>query len=138
VTPWWRRGPAIVTFAGLAVIVAAALIFAGPSFFRSEEIEGREAAIWLDNLANRVQLYRAEVGKYPATLRELVVRPDTVERWNGPYATDKELKDLWGHPYAYRVPGAQGRAFDLTTLGADGKPGGEGRDRDRTWPTVVK
>jgi general secretion pathway protein G len=103
--------------------IAAALYFTGPSFFRSEEVEGREANIWLDNLAHRIELYRANTGRYPAQLRDLV----------GPYIKELELRDFWGNPYVYAVPGTQGRAFDLTTLGADGKPGGEGRDRDRTW-----
>jgi general secretion pathway protein G len=128
IRPWWRGGPFIVTAIGLAVIVVAAALHAGPSFFRSEEFEGREANIRLDNLGNRVELYRAGTGKYPATLRELV----------GPYVKEGELKDHWGNPYVYKAPGTQGRPFDLTTLGADGKPGGEGRDRDRTWGGVLK
>jgi general secretion pathway protein G len=107
----------------LVVFIAVAVHFAGPTFFRSEEMEGREANIWLDNLAHRIELYRAKTGRYPAALRDLV----------GPYIKELELKDFWGNPYVYTVPGTQGRAFDLTTLGADGKPGGEGRDRDRTW-----
>ena len=105
------------------VFVAVAVSFAGPAFFRSEEFEGREANIRLDNLASRIELYKSSTGRYPATLRELV----------GPYVREAELRDHWGNPYVYQVPGTGGRPFDLTTLGADGKPGGEGRDRDRTW-----
>ena len=86
-------------------------------------MEDRQAAINLDIAANRVELYKAEVGRYPARLNELMPR----------HAKEAELKDMWGNPYVYTVPGSQGRPFDLTTLGADGKPGGEGRDRDRTW-----
>ena len=77
----------------------------------------------LDNTASRVELYKLEVGRYPAKLSDLA----------GRYAKDAELRDSWGNAYVYAVPGTQGRAFDLTTLGADGKAGGEGRDRDRTW-----
>jgi general secretion pathway protein G len=123
-TPWWRRGPGIVAIAGLALVAVLAFLFAGPSFFRSEEIEGREAMIWLENVGSRVQMYKLENGKYPADLRDLVARR---------YAAEKDLLDFWGRPYVYAVPGTQGRPFDLTTLGADGKRGGEGRDRDRTW-----
>ena len=123
IRPWWRGAPAIVAIAGLALIVVLAFLFTGPSYFRSEEVEGREANIWLDNLANRVELYRADKGRYPSQLRDLV----------GPYIKELELKDFWGNPYVYTVPGSQGRPFELTSLGADGKPGGQGRDRDRTW-----
>ena len=77
----------------------------------------------LDIAANRVEMYKADTGRYPARLGDLA----------GRYAKEAELKDLWGTPYVYSAPGTQGRPFDLTTLGADGKPGGEGRDQDRTW-----
>ena len=118
-----RNWLAIALVLGLVVFIAIAIEFAGPKFFRSEEVEGREANIWLDNLANRVELYHSTTGRYPATLRDLM----------GPYIKESELRDFWGNPYVYQVPGTEGRPFDLTTLGADGKPGGEGRDRDRTW-----
>ena len=77
----------------------------------------------MDNTATRIEMYRRDAGRYPAALADL----------SGRYAKEAELKDMWGNPYVYATPGTQGRAFDLTTLGADGKPGGEGRDRDRTW-----
>ena len=86
-------------------------------------MEERQADINLDIVGNRVDLYRMEVGRYPARLNELVPR----------HAKEGELKDMWGNPYVYAAPGTQGRPFDLTTLGADGKRGGEGRNRDRTF-----
>ena len=87
------------------------------------DVEERQAFINLDIAANRVELYKTDAGRYPAKLSDLA----------GRYAKEAELKDLWGNPYVYTVPGTQGRAFDLTSLGADGKPGGKGRDRDLTW-----
>jgi general secretion pathway protein G len=44
---------------------------------------------------------------------------------------DSDLKDAWGNDYTYTVPG-QNKAFDLISLGADGKDGGEGENRDIT------
>ncbi|MBP9233108.1 MAG: type II secretion system protein GspG, partial [Hyphomonadaceae bacterium] len=38
-------------------------------------------------------------------------------------------QDPWNHPYQYVVPGERG-AFDLYSLGADGRVGGEGLDAD--------
>ena len=44
------------------------------------------------------------------------------------------IKDLpndpWGRPYQYVTPGRTGQAFDIFSLGADGKPGGEDNDGD--------
>ena len=53
----------------------------------------------------------------------------TESRWNGPYAKDDDLKDPWGNEFRYTVPG-NGKPFDLTSLGADGKEGGDGENRD--------
>lgn len=42
--------------------------------------------------------------------------------------------DPWGRPYLYRVPGRDGRDFDIYSLGADGREGGEDNDADiGTW-----
>jgi general secretion pathway protein G len=38
--------------------------------------------------------------------------------------------DPWGNPYHYAAPGAEGRAFDIYSYGADGREGGEGDDAD--------
>ena len=38
--------------------------------------------------------------------------------------------DPWGNPYVYAAPGSDGRAFDIYSLGADGKKGGEGNNAD--------
>lgn len=38
--------------------------------------------------------------------------------------------DPWGNPYGYRVPGGDGRPYDIFSLGADGREGGEGDDAD--------
>ncbi|EGG99336.1 General secretion pathway protein G [gamma proteobacterium IMCC2047] len=45
-------------------------------------------------------------------------------------------KDGWGNEYQYLSPGAHGR-FDLYSLGADGREGGEGIDADITsWESA--
>ena len=61
----------------------------------------------------------------------LVKQPAGVDKWNGPYVKEDELKDAWGNDYRYTVPG-QGKAYDLVSLGADGAVGGEGENKDVT------
>lgn len=39
-------------------------------------------------------------------------------------------EDPWGNAYVYAAPGGEGRAFDIYSLGADGREGGEGEDAD--------
>lgn len=46
------------------------------------------------------------------------------------YLEQREIpKDPWGNDFVYVIPGNHG-AFDLTSFGADGKPGGEDFDKD--------
>ena len=91
------------------------------------------AEIQIRNLESALELYRLEVGRYPTTeegLKALVERPRDTRVWNGPYIDKKDgIIDPWGRPYQYRYPGRHAE-FDLWTWGADGKPGGEGENRD--------
>ena len=60
----------------------------------------------------------------------LMKQPSGAEgKWNGPYLKEPDMKDPWGNDYRYTAPG-QGKPFDLVSLGADGKEGGEGDNRD--------
>ena len=94
------------------------------------------ARIQIERLSSVLDLYMLEVGRYPADdygLLALVEAPPGVDRWNGPYLKKRAtaLDDPWGNPYVYRYPGEHGD-YDLYSLGADGKEGGEGQDRDIT------
>ena len=42
---------------------------------------------------------------------------------------DKLPNDPWGRPYQYLNPGVKGE-IDVFSYGADGQPGGEGKDAD--------
>lgn len=82
-----------------------------------------------------LDIYRLDVGSYPTTdqkLDALAARPSGVAGWNGPYIKDEQgLRDPWGRPYQYRSPSERpGHSFDIISLGADGKPGGDGEDAD--------
>ena len=63
-------------------------------------------------------------------LQALVAKPsiDPVPANWKPYL-EKLPNDPWGRPYQYLNPGIQGD-MDVLSLGADGKPGGEGKDAD--------
>lgn len=87
----------------------------------------------LNAIATSLELYALDNGRFPpqqAGLTALVKPPPGASRWRGPYLKKAEgLIDPWGHPYQYRVPG-QNAAFELSTLGRDNAPGGNGEDQD--------
>ncbi len=83
----------------------------------------------VDTIASKIENYQQDVGSLPPDLGALVKAPGNSAGWLGPYAKEQELKDPWGHPLEYHVPGASG-PFDLMSYGRDGKAGGDSVDAD--------
>lgn len=127
------RGFTLMEIVVVLVILGTIMAFVAPKIFEQMgQAKSREAKLRIQSLAGNVELYRLEVGKLPENLQALVRQPGGVEKWSGPYAKEADLKDAWGNDYKFGVPGTGGRAFDIVSLGADGKEGGEGENRDVT------
>jgi general secretion pathway protein G len=120
----------VLAILGLLVALAAPRVMKYLGSARSDT-----ARIQIEKLSGVLDLYRLELGRYPTEqegLRALVEKPPQADNWNGPYLKNREsLIDPWGQPYGYHSPGQHGE-FDLYTLGADGKEGGDGVDKDVT------
>jgi general secretion pathway protein G len=83
-------------------------------------------------LEKALDQYRLDLGHYPTTeegLNSLFVKPNNEEKWKGPYLKKAVPADPWGRPYIYKSPGDHGE-LDLSTLGADGQPGGSDENGD--------
>jgi general secretion pathway protein G len=86
-------------------------------------------------LEQAVDTYRLEMLSYPRMsdgLEALVSQPARLERAER-YRTGGYIRrlplDPWGNPYHYVYPGRR-HTYDLYSLGADGRQGGEGNDAD--------
>jgi general secretion pathway protein G len=114
------------------ILLAGIMAFVGPKIFEQMgRAKSQEAKIRIQHLAGQVEMYKLEVGRLPENLGALLKQPPGLDRWNGPYIKEPDLKDAWGNDYRYTVPG-QGKAYEIVSLGADGKDGGEGENRDVT------
>ena len=86
-----------------------------------------------------LNLYRLDNYRYPTTdqgLEALVEKP-AIEPIPPAYRQggylDRMPKDAWGRPYRYLSPGLNDEV-EISSLGADGKPGGEGVNADiQSW-----
>jgi len=96
---------------------------------RAEGAKVKAAASQVNRLAMGVESYYLDTGQTPESLQQLVENPGNASGWNGPYVKASSLKDPWGRDYEYVYPGEHGE-FDLFSLGADGQPGGEGKNAD--------
>lgn len=83
----------------------------------------------LMTLSQKIENYSLDNGAPPKALESLVVKPADAPNWQGPYAKQSDLLDPWRHAFGYQYPG-QNDSFDLIFYGQDGKPGGDGYNKD--------
>ena len=87
-------------------------------------------------LGQAMEMYRLDNMTYPGLgegLASLRTPPANLALPQN-YRSGGYIKDLpsdpWGRPYQFVAPGQAGHAFEIFSLGADGKPGGEDNDAD--------
>jgi general secretion pathway protein G len=123
----------VITIIGLIVAWAATNLFG-----KQEQALARMAKGKLSSMSGQLDTYKLDTGRYPTTqegLRALLTNPGNVSNWNGPYVRGADdIKDPWKNDWIYKSPGEGGRPYDITSLGADGKEGGDGPNRDiNSW-----
>ena len=121
----------IIVLGLLAGLVAPQIIS------RLSDAKSTTARTQIELLSVALDAYRLDNGSYPTTdqglaaLRDKPMRPPVPVNWRAPYLRKAVPVDPWGRPYIYRMPGERNpSAFDLESLGRDGKIGGEGEDAD--------
>jgi general secretion pathway protein G len=85
----------------------------------------------ISSLSNAVEQFRVDTGRVPTTkegLEALRHPPKGLAHWKGPYWEWAIPPDEWGRPFIYESSGPQ--SYRISSLGADGEPGGDGKDAD--------
>mgnify|MGYP003628002858 CR=1 FL=1 len=86
-------------------------------------------------LESALNLYKLDNFYYPSTqqgIEALVTEPSgepAAKNWKSGGYIARLPKDPWGNPYKFLSPGVKGEV-DVFSLGADGRPGGEGAAAD--------
>jgi general secretion pathway protein G len=127
------RGFTLLELLVVMVILGLLASYVAPRYLSQvSRSEVQVAKAQMDALAKAIDQYRLDTGAFPSTelgLKALMQKPDGVTRWNGPYLQKDAPADPWGRPYIYR-PSADGGAYELLTLGKDGRPGGDHENAD--------
>lgn len=88
----------------------------------------------LATVSNALDMYKVDNSRYPTTaqgIKALITPPADAKNFpEGGYIKGGYPTDGWENDLQYISPGTDGRPYDLFSLGADGKQGGEGLDAD--------
>lgn len=108
---------------------------------RPEEAKQLKAKLTIQSLETSLRLYKLDNGSYPTTeqgLEALVQAPDAGNvpkhyREGGYIEKGRIPLDPWDNEFVYLSPGVHNE-YDIVSYGADGVPGGEGKDKDvNSW-----
>ena len=117
----------------LVIIGVLAALIVPNVLDRADDARVTAAKTDINNLVQALKLYKLDNQRYPTAaqgLQALLAKPTTgpiPPNWK-PYL-DKLPNDPWGQSYQYLSPGIKGE-IDVFSLGADGQPGGEGKNAD--------
>lgn len=90
------------------------------------------AQVQIRDFEQALEIYMLDTGSFPSSEQglEALVKDPGVSGWNGPYLRRNELPaDPWNNEYRYKYPG-DNADFDIFSLGADGKQGGDDDNAD--------
>lgn len=111
----------------LAKVICVVAAIVAPLVDAAAESKSEQAKILAIEISKAIDLFVIDCHQLPHQLQDIVQAPKNCKSW-GPDPYVKEFpKDTWGQPWRYKRLDA--KSYELLSLGADGKEGG---DKDNT------
>jgi len=135
--PAGDSGFTLIEMLVVMMIIGLLASLIGPRLFsRVDDSKVKTTQVQIKMIKGALETLHLDIGRFPTADEGLTLlnKPPQEERlkplWRGPYLDEDVPVDTWGTPYKYSVPGRNRQPFALYSLGADGKPGGEGINAD--------
>ncbi|GAB3037560.1 type II secretion system major pseudopilin GspG [Bowmanella dokdonensis] len=124
-----HRGFSLIELLIVIMIIGLLASLVAPTMFSKVSSSQRKtAAAQMQMFETALDTYRLDMGSYPESLQEL--RQSDKQGWDGPYLPKDVPMDPWDNPYAYKVPGDDGKPYYLASYGKDGQKGGKDDNED--------
>ena len=119
--------PILVCLASRLLVLLIACGYWDPG--RNDWRRVRKARQDFNSFKTAIRMHKIDTGRYPRSLDDLT----TSQNGKGPWIEEMPA-DGWGNPYEYEY--RSGGKYRVISYGADGEPGGEGRDADLDSDTI--
>lgn len=122
--PKLKKGLTLVEVLIVLAIIGIMAVVVVPGFIgymRKAKYTATEQT--LRTTKTEVMRYESDAGMYPASLEDLVEKPEDVpsRKWHGPYfGSGKVPKDGWGHELEYQRTQGGKHPFELFSWGPEG------------------
>jgi len=127
------KGFTLIEIIIVVIIMSLIAALVVPRLFKKVEKSKQQIAkTQIILLENAVKMFKLDTGRYPASeegMKALLEKPANISNWDGPYLEKGLPDDPWGRKYIYIYPG-KNYTYEIVSLGADGKEGGENEDKD--------
>lgn len=134
-----QSGFTLIEIMVVLVILGLLASLLGPQILgRVDDARITKAKNDIGAIETALKMYKLDTGVYPTTeqgLNALIEMPETdpvPTGWKtGGYIEATSIKDPWNNDYIYRSPtDDEERDYEIISLGADGKEGGEDENAD--------
>lgn len=123
-----QKGMTLIEIMIVIAIIAGLMAVLGTNVMKSfNQSKVANSKVAMQEVKKQLDQYNLNCGSYPTTdqgLMALVKDPgkEACPNWGEAYIKEKQLKDQWNRIFIYE---SDGQRMSLSSLGADGKPGGE-------------
>jgi general secretion pathway protein G len=138
-----RKGLTLIEIMIVIIILGLLASLVMPNLIgQSDEAKKKLVCIQMKSISESLKTFKVYNGIYPSTeegLEALAKNPDAEKYKNYPstgFLDDGRLpKDPWGGSYIYTNDSGD---FNIISLGADGREGGDAENKDITYETCQK